>query len=279
MKSNPRKNLLQTKGTEKKNIVVPLLLCVLAIAGVSASVIWKQDTTRFLESLNDSRDKTLPLEETATSETRKPLIALAAPSISWVTQPQNAAQNRIAMAFKIGASAPLRTVKISITPVVKLAGLDIDKEIMDVPTYFIGRKSLDWDGQIDLTGSLLAGTPVVLQITAQDSDKREGTSETVSITLPEHSFNNPIAKAIYGLRKNLREDPQNKRLETLRGLAIILQQRATFENQGLSLMTLRSAAVRIALDKTNDGLRTALELMWHAAVLIEDSHPTSVAKS
>lgn len=255
----------------------PLVLAVVAIIAVGATVIWKDKTTEFLQSLN--RSETVPAEQTAAQETARPDPNLAPPVVSWVAQPQHSAQGRVAMAFKIGASAPLRSVKISITPVVQMSGIYIDKEVMEVPTYIIGRKSLDWDGQLDLTGSILAGTPVVLQIIAQDSDRREGTSDTVSITLPEHNFNHPVAKAIYSLRKNLREDPQNKRLETLRGLAVLLQQRDNFEHNELSLLTLRSAAVRIALDKTNDGLRTALDLLWHAAVLFEDRHPTGLAKS
>jgi Domain of unknown function (DUF4175) len=265
------------KTIQKKNIAGPLLLAIVAILGIAATVIWKDKTTEFLQSFNHGTAST-PSEQTA-QEVAKPDPTLAPPVISWVTQPQSSAQSRIAMAFKVGASAPLRSVKVSITPVVKLPGLDIDKEVMDVPTYFIGRKSLDWDGQLDLTGSLLAGSPVVLQILAQDSDKREGISDTVSVTLPEHSFNNPVAKTIYTLRKTLREDPQNKRLEILRGLAVLLQQRDNFEHNELTLLTLRSAAVRIALDKTTDGLRSALDLLWHAAVLFEDHNRTSVAKS
>jgi hypothetical protein len=260
--------------TPQKNFIGPLILAILGITAVGATVIWKDKTTEFLQSLNHSETASAPEQETSKADP-----SLAPPVVSWVTQPQAGAQNRIAMAFKIGASAPLRSVKISISPVVKMSVIDVDKEVMDIPTYFIGRKSLDWDGQLDLTGSLLAGSPVVLQIMVQDSDKREGLSDTVSITLPEHNFNHPVAKAIYSLRKALREDPQNKRLETLRGLAVLLQQRDNFEHNELVLLTLRSAAVRIALDKTNDGLRTALDLLWHAAILFDDAHPTSVAKS
>lgn len=259
----------------KKNIIVPLLLAVVGIAAVGATVIWKDKTTEFLQSLNRNDASSL----TQLAEDTKPDATLAPPVISWVSSPQTSPQNRVAMSFKVSASAPLRNVTVSITPVVKMPGVQVDKEVMNIPTYFVGRKTLDWDGQLDLTGSLLAGTPVVLQINAQDGDKREGASETVSITLPEHSFNNPVAKTIYSLRKSLREDPQNKRLEALRGLAMLLQQRNNFEHNELSLLTLRSAAVRIALDKTNDGLRTALDLLWHAAVLFEDRHPVGVAKS
>ncbi|MBY0428023.1 MAG: DUF4175 domain-containing protein [Alphaproteobacteria bacterium] len=261
---------------QKKNIIGPFLLAIIGIAAVGATVIWKDKTTEFLLSLNHS-DESSPTQHA--QQDTKPDATLAPPEISWVAPPLASAQNRIAMSFKVSASAPLRSVTVSITPVIKMPGIEVDKEIMSIATYLAGRKTLDWDGQIDLTGSLLAGTPVVLQIVAQDGDKREGTSETVSLTLPEHAFNNPVAKTIYDLRKSLREDPQNKRLETLRGLAVLLQQRDNFEHNELTLLTLRSAAVRIALDKTNDGLRTALDLLWHAAVLFEDSHPSGVAKS
>lgn len=260
---------------QKKNIIGPLILAVIGIAAVGATVVWKDKTMEFLQSLNHA-DSTSTIKQ---AEQERPDANLAAPVVSWVSPPQTSAQSRLAMSFKVSASAPLRSVKVSITPVVKPQGMAIDKEIMDIPTYFIGHKTLDWDGQLDLTGSLLAGTPVVLQIIAQDGDKREGISDTVSVTLPEHAFNHPVAKTIYSLRKTLREDPENKRLETLRSLAVLLQQRDNFEHNELTLLTLRSAAVRIALDKTSDGLRTALDLLWHAAVLFEDSHPTGVAKS
>lgn len=260
----------------KKNIVGPLILAIIGIAAVGATVVWKDKTMEFLQSLNRGDDASLAQQNEQDTERT---ANLAPPVVTWVSGPQTSAQNRVAMSFKVSASAPLRSVKVSITPVVKPIGMEIDKEMMDIPTYFIGHKTLDWDGQLDLTGSLLAGTPVVLQIIAQDGDKREGISDTVSVTLPEHTFNHPVAKTIYSLRKSLREDPQNKRLETLRSLALLLQQRDNFEHNELTLLTLRSAAVRIALDKTKDGLRTALDLLWHAAVLFEDSHPTGVAKS
>lgn len=271
---------MKKRSTTKANIYKiwgPLFLAVIGIATIGATVTWKEQTTHFLQSLNQG-DIASSIPQSS-AELSKDNAVLAPPVVSWVNPPQSSAQNRIAMAFKIGASVPLRSVKVMITPVVKMPGISVDKEVMDVPTYFIGRKNLDWDGQIDLTGSLLAGTPVVLQITAQDSDRREGQSDTVSITLPEHAFSHPVAKTIYNMRKALREDPQNKRLETLRGLAVLLQQRDNFEHNQLMLLTLRSAAVRIALDKNGDGLRTALDLLWHAAILFDDSQPTSVAKS
>ncbi len=263
----------------KKTFIVPLLLAVTAMTAIGATVVWKEQTTLFLHDVLQSihHDESAPVQQAEqTPSTLK--ATLAPPIVSWVTQPTLSSRHRLAMAFKVSASAPLRSVKVSIAPIINTPNSEPTNEVMNIPTYFIGHKTLDWDGQMDLTGSLLAGTPVTLRIMAQDNDQREGQSDTVSMTLPEPAFHHPVAKTIYSLRKTLHEDPQNKRLETLRGLAILLQQRDNFEHNGLTLLTLRSAAVRIALDKTSDGLRTALDLLWHAAVLFEDSHPANIAR-
>lgn len=260
----------------KKSNALSILFGAMVVAGVAASVVWQHETRELLARYLPSMPAP---QETANTQSTAPSPMLAPPTISWVAQPQVAQAGRLAMSFKVDASAPLKVVKILITPVVKLPGVENAKDIVEVPTFSAGKKTLDWDGQLDLTGSTLAGVPVTMQIIAEDSDKREGLSDTVSITLPEHNFSNATAKAIYDLRKALRDDPHNKRLETLRALAGLLQQRDSFENHGLTLLTLRSAAVRIALDKSDDGLHTALVLLWHAAILFEDSGKTSVAIS
>lgn len=255
----------------KKNPVYSYFLALAVMAAVAGSVIWKDETRQLLASLISNSSAA-----TAANTSQDSKVVLAPPSISWVAPPQVNAQGRLALSFKVGASAPIHSVKVRIAPVVKVTGIDIAKEEVDVPSFAIGKKSLDWDGHVDFTSSLLAGTPVVLEIVVEDDDKRTGTSEGVSLSLPERNFNQPVARAIYTLRKVLRDDPQNRRIDALRALAGILQQRDKFENHELTLLTLRSAAVRIALDKSDDGLRTAMDLLWHAALLFEEN-PVHVA--
>ena len=200
------------------------------------------------------------------------VAASAVPVVTWVEKPEATNQGRLKMVFKIDAASPLQKIKLHVSPTVKLPGLPIDEDVVDVPSFFVGRKSLEWNGQLDVTPSFLAGTPVTMRIIAEDEEKQSGASDIVSATLPERHFTTPLAQAVYTLRKGLREDPENKRLDALRALAGLLQQREAFKNNELMLLTLRSAAVRIALDKSDEGLRGALDLLWHAAVIIEENH-------
>ncbi len=88
-----------------------------------------------------------------------------------------------------------------------------------------------------------------------------------------------MAQALYTLRKGLQQDPNTRRNDALRALAGLLQQRGNFDNQDLTLLTLRSAAVRIALDNTDEGLQSALDLLWHAALLFEENPAANVTLS
>ncbi len=217
------------------------------------------------------RDAETPMDVTGTLASaggKNNNATLSAPAIQWVRQPSAGERGRLSMAFKVEASTPLRTLQVHIMPIVKMNGLNTEKDVRDVPAWLLTQKTINWDGEMDLTASPLAGQPVTVEIQAVDEDKREASSDVVSITLPERNFNQPLAKAIYNLRKALREEPE-KRNDALRALATLLQQRDRFDGHELTLLTLRSAAVRIALDRSDDGLRSALDLLWHAAVLFE----------
>lgn len=203
---------------------------------------------------------------------------LAPPSIEWVKKPETKEQGRISLAFKVRSDAPVRSLKLAIAPIVKQDGLSLDADFRDVPSFFLGRTLIDWDGKVDLTASLLAGMPVTLQVVVEDQDRRKGESDLVSITLPERSFNSPLAKSLYEARRLIQKDP-SKKLESLKVLAGVLQQRENFQGRDLTLLALRSAAVRIALDQSDAGLRSALDLLWHAAVMFEENQPRFAVKS
>ena len=67
--------------------------------------------------------------------------------------------------------------------------------------------------------------------------------------------------------------------KVLKTLAALLGQPVLFTDQDLTLLTLRSAAVRIALDTSPDGMKTSLDLLWHAALLFEENSPPNVTVS
>jgi hypothetical protein len=249
----------------KKGLSVPSLfaLTILVAGGLAAAfyVLNNPNTLSFPGKSSTS---------TTMGENIRPAPILAPPSISWTTKPEAMPGGAIKMGFKVDGSAMLQDIRMRITPAASVPGADKQTDVMDVPAYALPRKSVEWDGNMDLTGSLLAGMPVMLQLEAEDADKRVSRSEEVMLTLPERTFNNPLAKAIYSARKMLQDDP-TKRLDALRALAVLLQGRDHFKDHDLTLLTLRSAAVRIALDKSDEGLRSALDLLWHAAIMFEEN--------
>lgn len=221
-----------------------------------------------------------PAPKTAGAQaSHAPFAILAAPSIRWTAPPQPSEGGQLHFAFRAEGSAPLAKLYLQVTPQSPPKGVRVEKEQHEVPTWLMGNKSVEWEGDMDLTGSLLAGRAVTLQIGAEDEDHRQSVSENVTLTLPEYHFTQPLAQALYTLRRSLQEDPQNRRTDALRALAGLLQQRPTFENRQLTLLTLRSAAVRIALDNSQEGLQSALDLLWHAAQMFEENPSSNVTVS
>jgi hypothetical protein len=208
---------------------------------------------------------------------QKTLPAKTTPAIRWVAPAEILPNGRLRLAFKAESSSPLRVLQIKIGPAVSRPDSQPEAELHNIPTWLMGNKSIDWDGEVDLTSSLLAGQATSIQIVAVDNDSRIGTSESTTLSLPERRFTQPLASALYTLRKSLNEDP-SKRGPALKALASLLQQRGPFENQDLTLLTLRSAAVRIALDNSKEGMKSALDLLWHAARLFEEN-PSNVTLS
>lgn len=263
---------------EKKRHIQPLFVLAVGLTACVALGVWVQRSTPGLFAM---ADKTATEQAAvAASEPAKNLIVSGAPpKIDWIKQPFGVEQGRVGMAFTIMASAPIRSLELRIIPTEKLHGLGMQAEDIPLQSFMLNRKAISWDGQIDLTGSLLAGTQVRLQLVTEDQDSRKSESLPYSIALPERAFSNQAAREIYTLRKMLQQDPDTKRMESLRALAGLLQKRETFNGQDLALLTLRSAAVRIALDKSDDGLRSALDLLWHAAVLFEENQLQVAVKS
>jgi hypothetical protein len=241
-----------TNNNTKLALAATVLVAVLAVGGLIA--LRPQGTAKQIAP------------EQAAMQPRQ----LAPPTISWIEAPRANERGRLSMSFKIEASTPLRNLQVQITPIVKLPELKVERDVRDIPTWLLGQRTINWEGEMDLTASPLAGNPVILEIIASDEDKRTSVSDVASITLPERIFTSPVAKSLYSLRKTLRQDPE-KRNDALRLLASVLQQRENFEGRGLTLLTLRSAAVRIALDPSEDGLNSALDLLWHAAILFEQN--------
>ncbi|GBD42125.1 hypothetical protein HRbin39_01514 [bacterium HR39] len=122
---------------------------------------------------------------------------------------------------------------------------------------------------LDLTAHPRAGLPVVLRLEAADAAGNRGTSGPLAMVLPEREFRHPLARRIVELRRSLVEDPRRWALVALELQALGHSDAAAQLGAPVPLAIFVSSA-RLLQDRTPEGRRGAVDLMWETALLIEE---------
>lgn len=122
----------------------------------------------------------------------------------------------------------------------------------------------------DLTAHPWAGMPVTVRLTAADGAGQTGRSEDAAITLPERTFNHPVARAIVNQRKILTRNPQGSRVQVARALAEISARPGTYGDDIVAFLSMRTAIARLMLDESAEAIPPLQQLMWETALRIED---------
>lgn len=122
----------------------------------------------------------------------------------------------------------------------------------------------------DLTAHPWAGMPVTVRLTATDGAGQTGRSEDAAITLPERTFNHPVARAIVNQRKILTRNPQASRVQVARALAEISARPGTYGDDIVAFLSMRTAIARLMLDESAEAIPPLQQLMWETALRIED---------
>jgi len=147
------------------------------------------------------------------------------------------------------------------------AGGDVERRVLVRPA----RQPLRVETRafLDLTAHPRAGLPVVLRLEAVDAAGNRGSSGPLTIVLPQREFRHPLARRIVELRRSLVEDPRRWALVALELQALGHSQEAARLGAGVSL-SIFVAAARLLQDRTPEGRRGAVDLMWETALLIEE---------
>ena len=124
----------------------------------------------------------------------------------------------------------------------------------------------------DLTSNLWAGERVKLSVLATDHAGHVGQSEDTSVTLPERVFNNPVAKELVKWRKGIAYTPDQTIPPALESVTKILQNPKSFGSEMLVQLTLITAKYRMANEPHAEAAESVPDLLWHAAVRIEDGN-------
>jgi len=132
--------------------------------------------------------------------------------------------------------------------------------------------------QPDLSAHPWAGLPVTLRLVARDGADQEGRSEEATLTLPERSFNHPVARTMIEIRKALSLNP-SARLEAMRQLDRLTNAPEAFESDSGTLLALRTSRGQLQRDRRSEAVAEVQELLWEAALALEEGRDTRTARA
>jgi uncharacterized protein (TIGR02302 family) len=143
-------------------------------------------------------------------------------------------------------------------------------EPLELPLPLVGkRREAQGTSYHDLTAYPWSGLPVIIQLKTTDAIGQVGTSETVTMPLPERVFTHPVARAIIEQRKILVQDP-DKRRDVGQSLARIAALPRLYGDDTVVFMALMSARARLALDADDGAIDPVQHLLWDLAIRIEE---------
>ncbi|WP_297322602.1 TIGR02302 family protein [uncultured Bartonella sp.] len=120
----------------------------------------------------------------------------------------------------------------------------------------------------DVSNDPWAGSEVRLTLVAEDGAGHIARSETRTITLPQRSFGNPLARAVVEQRRLLALDTLSRNLVLDMLSALTLRPDETINNF-THYLALRSIWTRLHLAETDEALKDVSNFMWQTAIGIE----------
>ncbi|WP_208439370.1 TIGR02302 family protein [Bartonella grahamii] len=130
----------------------------------------------------------------------------------------------------------------------------------------------------DISAHPWAGSQVKITLVAEDGAGQKGRSKTFVMTLPQHVFSNPVARAVSELRRLLALDA-SARERVLDMLSALLVRPEKGLQNVKHFLVLQSAWTRLSLAQTEEDLRDVVDYLWQIALGIEDNQLESVQKN
>jgi uncharacterized protein (TIGR02302 family) len=130
----------------------------------------------------------------------------------------------------------------------------------------------------DLTSSPWAGLKVTMMLFATDALGQKGRSSVETFLLPERVFNDPTARALIVLRKQLTRDPKALREDVVDGMRIIGADPASYRNDPVVQLGLREGASQLADSGDKAHIVEAQKLLWDLAMRLENGATTDAQR-
>jgi len=121
----------------------------------------------------------------------------------------------------------------------------------------------------DLTAHPWAGLKVRVMLFATDALGQKGSSRAETFLLPERVFNDPTARALIVLRKQLTRDPKALRLDVADGMRLIQTHPKSYREDPVVQLGLRIGAARLAASGDKAVIVDSQKLLWDLAMRLE----------
>ncbi|MBN9085488.1 MAG: TIGR02302 family protein [Reyranella sp.] len=131
----------------------------------------------------------------------------------------------------------------------------------------------------DLTSHPWAGLKVRVMLFATDALGQKGASTPETFLLPERVFNDPTARALIVLRKQLTRNPKGLRLDVADGMRLVQAHPASYRDDPVVQLGLRVGAARLAADDSKPTVVDSQKLLWDLAMRLEQGATTDAERA
>src|SRR5689334_16923043 len=131
----------------------------------------------------------------------------------------------------------------------------------------------------DLTSLPWAGMKVTLMLFATDALGQKGRSAVETFLLPERVFNDPTARALIVLRKQLTRDPRAFRFDVADGMRLVQAKPESYRNDAVVQLGLRIGAARLAQNGDKENITETQKLLWDLAMRLENGSMTDAERA
>ncbi len=130
----------------------------------------------------------------------------------------------------------------------------------------------------DLTAHPWAGLPVMARLVARDALGQTGTSPDAAFTLPERPFQNPLARALVMVRRQLSLTP-DERQPAQQALNALAEAPENAETSAGVLLNLRAIGSLLVRGRGNAAVDEAQSRLWELALALEEGATERTARA
>jgi len=194
------------------------------------------------------------------------------PEIQFVREPKESGRGRLRVDYRAKDDYGIGRATAAISSTNDVATQIAEPFEVELATPPFNPKEATAASFLDLTAHPWAGMMVSMKLKIKDQADQSAESEALTVQLPERLFNHPVARELVGLRKALIMDFRRNAGAAVRAVDRILKARDSFGGDPHVVLLLSSTRGRLALGAGANDARSVIDMMWHAAVRIEDGN-------